>query len=101
MNSRVINSLMTMTSLEVAELTGKNHDHVLSDVRKMLAENGSPEKSAYLPDAYGKPVQVILLDEDQSIRLVFEYGKEHRVAIIMRWINALETQGKYESRSSV
>lgn len=46
-----INTLTTMTSREVAELTGKEHKNVLADVRKMLAEIGSAEKSANLPDA--------------------------------------------------
>lgn len=29
---------MTMTSREIAELTGKRHDNVMSDIRKMLTE---------------------------------------------------------------
>ena len=29
-----------MTSREIAELTGKRHDHVMADIRKMLDELG-------------------------------------------------------------
>ena len=29
---------LAMSSLEIAELTGKRHDHVLADIRKMLTE---------------------------------------------------------------
>ena len=32
--------VQTMTSREVAELTGKRHDHVMTDIRKMLNELG-------------------------------------------------------------
>ena len=28
----------SMSSLEIAELTGKRHDHVMNDIRKMLEE---------------------------------------------------------------
>ena len=31
-------STMTMSSLEIAKLTGKDHKNVLADVRKMLEE---------------------------------------------------------------
>ena len=33
---------MTMTSLEIAELTGKEHKHVLRDIREMIDTIGSP-----------------------------------------------------------
>lgn len=47
-----------MSTREIAELTGKRHDNVLTDTRKMLAELGttSPEFSAHAPDAYGLTV---------------------------------------------
>ena len=32
------NAPLTMTSREVAELTGKRHDNVMVDIRKMLSE---------------------------------------------------------------
>ena len=35
-------STMTMTSLEIAELTGKEHKHVLRDIREMIDTIGSP-----------------------------------------------------------
>ena len=39
---------MTMSSLEIAELTGKRHDNVLTDVRKLLEE-----LSLHAPDFSG------------------------------------------------
>ena len=35
-------STMTMSSLEIAELTGKEHKHVLRDIREMIDTIGSP-----------------------------------------------------------
>lgn len=35
-----LNGLPGMSSLEIAEITGKNHKHVLRDIRKMLNEIG-------------------------------------------------------------
>jgi phage antirepressor YoqD-like protein len=80
-----INALTTMTTREVAELTGKDHKNVLADARKMLAEIGSAEKSANLPDAYGRPQPVILLDKEQTLCLVSGYSAQMRMAIIRRW----------------
>ena len=44
----------TMTSREIAELTGKEHRNVLADIRKMLADLGltSAGFSVDLPDSY-------------------------------------------------
>ncbi len=37
-----LDQLVSMTSVEIAELTGKEHKHVLRDIRNMVEElNGS------------------------------------------------------------
>lgn len=85
MHIQVINSQKTMTSREIAELTGKDHKNVLADIRKMLADLGSAENSANLPDMYGRPQPVLLLDKEQSLCLVAGYSAPLRMAIIKRW----------------
>ena len=35
MNTLIVNLQQTMTSLEIAELTGKQHFHVMEAIRKM------------------------------------------------------------------
>lgn len=56
MQIQTIGAVRTMTSREIAELTGKEHKNVLADIRTMLGDLGlaSAEFSADLPDAYGR-----------------------------------------------
>jgi phage antirepressor YoqD-like protein len=84
----------TMSSREIAELTGKEHKNVLADVRKMLDELGktSAEFSANLPDAYGRPQQVFNLPKDLTITLVSGYNVQMRHRIVTRWMELESAQ---------
>jgi len=77
----------TMSSLEIAELTGKQHQHVLADIRKMLIEldlEGVVKPTALkLPS--GQTATVFNLDEELSLTLVSGYNLKMRHAIIKRW----------------
>ena len=81
----------TMTSREIAELTGKRHDHVLADVRKMLTEIQSPEKSGDYTDDKGRTYPMLLLNKREALILVSGYSIELRARIIDRW-QELEAQ---------
>lgn len=83
--SVINNHGLTMTSMEIAELTGKRHDNVMADIRKMLAEIQSPEKSGDYKDARGRTQPCLLLDKQESICLVAGYSAIVRMAIIKRW----------------
>lgn len=80
-----MNTELTMTSREIAELTGKRHDNVLADIRKMLAEIQSPEKSGDYKDARGRAQPCLLLNKDESYCLMAGYSAEFRMKIIRRW----------------
>ena len=82
----------TMTSREIAELTGKRHDNVQADIRKMLDELGlnAPDFSGDLPDSYGRMQPGFKLPKRECLILVSGYSIAMRARIIDRW-EALET----------
>lgn len=83
----------TMTSREIAELTGKRHDHVVRDIEAMLADLGdtSPQFWGDLPDSYNRPQRVAFLPKRESLILVSGYSVSMRAKIIDRW---QELEGK-------
>lgn len=81
----------TMSSREIAELTGKEHKNVLADIRKMLSEIQSAEKSADYKDSKGRTYQMLLLDKEETLILISGYSIKMRAAIIRRW-QELESQ---------
>ncbi|EKF9564370.1 phage antirepressor KilAC domain-containing protein [Vibrio cholerae] len=76
---------LTMSSREISDLTGKRHDNVLADIRKMLAEIQSPENLGDYKDSRGRVQPVILLNKEESLCLVAGYSASLRMAIIKRW----------------
>jgi phage antirepressor YoqD-like protein len=87
MQDLTISAAATMSSREIAELTGKDHKHVLQDVRNMLDQLGMTlaEFSANLPDAYGRPQPVYMLPKELTITLVSGYSVVMRHRIVTRW----------------
>ena len=83
----LINTSATMSSREIAELTGKDHRHVLADIRKMFEELGETSAgfSADLPDAYGRPQPAFKLPKRETLILVSGYSIELRARIVDRW----------------
>lgn len=82
-----------MSSVEIAELTGKEHKNVLADIRKMLVEIQSAEKSADYQDSMGRAQPCLMLDKDESLCLVAGYSAVLRMRIIRRWQDLEAQQG--------
>lgn len=85
---------LTMSSREIAELTGKQHKNVLADIRKMFSgleydETGYAEFSA--DPQNGQKYKVYRLDKEMTYTLVAGYNVKLRNAIIRRWLE-LETE---------
>ena len=81
-----------MTSREIAELTGKRHDNVMADIRKMLSELGlsSSDYSGEYKDSTGRMQPCFNLPKSETMILVSGYSIPMRARIIYRW-EALET----------
>ena len=79
---------LTMSSREIAELTGKRHDNVVRDIRTMLEalEKDVLSFEAIYKDAYGREQQQFLLPKDLTLTLVTGYDVKRRHAINVRWL---------------
>lgn len=93
MNQLIVSQSLTMGSREVAELTGKQHKHVLDDVRKMFhqLEINSADFSAQYKDSSGKLNREFNLKKRECLILVSGYNLKLRAAIVDRW-QELESQ---------
>lgn len=83
----------TMSSREIAELTGKNHADVLRDIRNMLEvlkKDASSFADIYL-DAHGRSQPCFSLDRDLTITLVSGYDIALRHRVVTR-LSELEAQ---------
>lgn len=79
---------LTMSSREIAELTGKRHDNVISDIEKMLNDVGEDAlkfEGIYL-DAYKREKKCYNLPKNLTLNLVTGYRADMRLKIIDRWL---------------
>lgn len=95
MNNNLLSTITipTMSSLEIAELTGKQHKHVLEDIRRILeeAEIDSAGFTAQYNDASGKSNPCYHLPRYECDLVMTSYSVKYRAAIIKRW-HELEAQ---------
>ncbi|WP_273782702.1 Rha family transcriptional regulator [Bartonella sp. ML69XJBT] len=82
-------TIPTMSSREIAELCGKQHAHIMRDIRHMLGElypEGGQSKfgSTYL-DKQGKTQNCYNLPKRECLILVSGYSTALRAKIIDRW----------------
>lgn len=81
-----VNLKYTMTSREVAELTGKRHDNVVRDIEKTFTDL-KIEASDYLDsyqDSTGRTLKQYRLDRDLTMTLVTKYDTARRYAVVRR-----------------
>lgn len=88
MNSMVkLDGILTMSSLEIAELTGKRHDNVMRDIQGMLGELGGvlSFEDTYTNPQNGQSYPIFNLPKREALILVSGYSVAMRAKIIDRW----------------
>ena len=77
----------TMSSLQIAEITGKIHTNVLRDIESILeqAEIDLIKFESIYPDSYGRPQKCYILPRRECDLVVSGYSVKYRLAIIDRW----------------
>lgn len=86
MSASLANIAVTMSSREIAELTGKEHKHVRRDIEKMLVdleEDGSKFGRIY-QDAYGREQNEYALPKNLTMNLITGYRADLRLKVIDR-----------------
>lgn len=75
-----------MSTREVAQLTGKSHDNVLRDARRLVVEGVlKSEETTYLHPQNGQAYPEFLLSQRDTLVLVSGYSAQLRAKIIDRW----------------
>lgn len=96
MNTEVIEfgaSEKTMTSLEIAELTGKGHAHLMRDIRNMEpawekvreSKFGLSSRTYEMPNGGKKVVPCYVLTKTECLYIATKFNDEARAKLILRW----------------
>ncbi len=97
MRNEIISAPISMSSREIAELTGKEHKHVRRDINKML-EALEISRSKFGPreftDSRGKVQEEYLLDKELTTTLISGYSIKLRHRIVTRWMELEEKQAE-------
>ena len=90
-------SQQTISSLEIARLTGKDHAHVMRDIRNMEPSWEKISQSKFglasYKDAQGKERPCYQLTKRESLYVATKYNDEARAKLIIRW-EELEKQAR-------
>ncbi|MBR5747922.1 MAG: Rha family transcriptional regulator [Prevotella sp.] len=83
------NSEQLMTSLEIAQLSGKQHKHVMEAIRKMDPKwesvAGSNFRLGSYEDANGQYRPCYLLTKTECLFIATKFNDEARARLVLRW----------------
>ena len=89
----------TMTSLEIAEITGKLHKHIMEAIRKMEVAwekiNGSRFRLVEYTDQKGEKRPCYQLTKTECLYIATKFNDEARAKLVLRW-EELEKEEQYQ-----
>ena len=91
MNLNTTTVVLTMTSREIAELTGKQHKNIMRDIRNMTealitsSDLNPCVKSTTYVGADGRNYDQYELDKDTCLTLLLGYDPVARMKVVKRW----------------
>ena len=104
MNTLIVNLQQTMTSLEIAELTGKQHKHVMEAIRKMepawVKTCGSnfrlTSRTIVQPNGGTREVPCYQLTKTECLYIATKFNDEARAKLVLRWeeLERADVRGK-------
>ena len=85
-------TVQTITSLEIVELTGKQHFHLMRDIRKMEiawekvqgSKFGLSSRTYQLPNGGTKEVPCYSLTKTECLYIATKFNDEARVKLVLR-----------------
>lgn len=79
----------TMSSREIADITGKQHAHVMEAIRNMepawVKISQSNFRLAEYIDAQGKPRPMYELTQEETLYVATKFNDESRAKLVLRW----------------
>jgi len=102
--NEVVSFKKTISSVEIAEISGKNHKDVLKSIRNMEPAwekvNGRKFAPVEYVDAKGEKRPMYELTGSEFMFVISKFNDEARAKLILRW-EQLETDAKMQRRMDV
>ena len=89
MNEIILNKDQRMTSLEIAQITGKTHSHVMRDIRNMEKAWTKITQSNFglseYTDPTGRSLPCYSLTKTECLYIATKFNDEARAILVLRW----------------
>ena len=86
---RAVDGEQRMTSMEIAELTGKQHFHIMRDIRNMEPAWEKVTQSKFgcstYKDSTGRTLPCYLLTKTECLYIATKFNDEARARLVLRW----------------